>query len=377
MAVQGTDCRAKEAESLEQARRTNDEDLRNLYATIANQWHRLAEEIEKRRSIHEQATAIHKDRDVLTVRVVAADTDPVTHLDHDIVWPGHGDELITFDARSVEGRNDQTGRHEHIGPELQIDAGHPGNSTYQNLEIETTADQDGVVAAPEHAQVADTPGQCSQADQSGNLIGSYAASSNGLEAPITNVDQLIHDRDEPVSRDVEIRNSSISETDTSIAQANAHSEPVQSPNEQLETPTVSHSENIAGPDDQISRVSDSCDLATLDTGCIGNPADQIVETDATSSQINSGLEDIGPPIEISDGDHSALGSSVQHQENPPDLGVNDGQCGPKIDAETRVSESLRGSAIDSELTEQVGPSPRRVETPLEWFFSLWFNTRRR
>jgi hypothetical protein len=362
MAVQRTDCRAKEAESLEQARRTDDEDLRNLYATIANQWRRLAEGIEKRRSIREQATPVDGDRDVLTAHVVPVGTDPVTLLDHDIVWAGHGDELVTFDARSVEGRNDQTGRPEHIGPELQIDAGYPGNSTYQNLEIEATADQDGVVAWPEHDQVADTPGQCSQADQSGNLIGSDAASSNGPEAPITNVDHLTHDRDEPVSPGVEIQNSSISETDT---------------NEQLETPTVPHSESIAGPDDQISRSSDSCDLATLDTGRIGNPADQIVETDATRSQINSGLEDIGPPIEISDGDDSALGSSGQHQENPHDLGVNDSQCGPKIDAETRVSESLRGSAIESELTEQVGPSPRRVETPLEWFFSFWFNTRRR
>jgi hypothetical protein len=220
----------------------------------------------------------NKARDVLTARVVPADTDPVTHLDHNVVWPGHGDELITFDARFVEGRNDQTARHEHIGPELQIDAGHLGNSTYQNLEIETTADQDGVVAWPEHDQVADTPGQCSQVDQSGNLIGSDAASSNGPEAPITNVDHLTHDRDEPVSRGVKIRNSSISETDTSIAQANAHSEPVQSPNEQLETPTVSHSDSIAGPDDQISRASDSSDLATLDTGRIGNPADQIAKT---------------------------------------------------------------------------------------------------
>ena len=124
----------------------------------------------------------NKARDVLTARVVPADTDPVTHLDHNVVWPGHGDELITFDARFVEGRNDQTARHEHIGPELQIDAGHLGNSTYQNLEIETTADQDGSVAWPEHDQVADTPGQCSQVDQSGNLIGSDAASSNGPEA---------------------------------------------------------------------------------------------------------------------------------------------------------------------------------------------------
>jgi hypothetical protein len=102
MAIQGTDCRAKEAESLEQARRTDDEDLRKLYATIANQWHRLAEGMEKRRSIHEQATAIHKDRNVLTAGVVQVDTDPVTHLDHDIVWPGHGDELISWPVKTSQ-----------------------------------------------------------------------------------------------------------------------------------------------------------------------------------------------------------------------------------------------------------------------------------
>ena len=38
--------RAKEAESLEQAKQTNDKDLKHLHETIARQWRRLAERIE-------------------------------------------------------------------------------------------------------------------------------------------------------------------------------------------------------------------------------------------------------------------------------------------------------------------------------------------
>jgi len=41
--VQMTDCKAMEAQSLEQARRAADPDLRHLYETIAGQWHLLAE----------------------------------------------------------------------------------------------------------------------------------------------------------------------------------------------------------------------------------------------------------------------------------------------------------------------------------------------
>jgi hypothetical protein len=48
MRVQGIDCRAKQAESLEQARHTADQDLRDLYTTIAKQWQRLAEQSETR-----------------------------------------------------------------------------------------------------------------------------------------------------------------------------------------------------------------------------------------------------------------------------------------------------------------------------------------
>jgi hypothetical protein len=50
LATQTTDCWAKEAESLEQAKRFDDEDLRHLYETIAKQWHLLAERTENRRA---------------------------------------------------------------------------------------------------------------------------------------------------------------------------------------------------------------------------------------------------------------------------------------------------------------------------------------
>ena len=43
--AQENKCRAKEAESLEQAKQTNDEDLKHLHKTIARQWRRLAERI--------------------------------------------------------------------------------------------------------------------------------------------------------------------------------------------------------------------------------------------------------------------------------------------------------------------------------------------
>ena len=44
--AQENECRAKEAESLEQAKQTNDKDLKHLHETIARQWRRLAEGIE-------------------------------------------------------------------------------------------------------------------------------------------------------------------------------------------------------------------------------------------------------------------------------------------------------------------------------------------
>jgi hypothetical protein len=44
--AQENECRAKEAESLEQAKQTNDKDLKHLHETIARQWRRLAERIE-------------------------------------------------------------------------------------------------------------------------------------------------------------------------------------------------------------------------------------------------------------------------------------------------------------------------------------------
>ncbi len=50
MRVHGTDCRARQAESLEQARRTTDRDLRGLYTTIAKQWQLLAEQSQTRRA---------------------------------------------------------------------------------------------------------------------------------------------------------------------------------------------------------------------------------------------------------------------------------------------------------------------------------------
>lgn len=44
--AQENECRAKEAESLEHAKQTNDKDLKHLHETIARQWRRLAERIE-------------------------------------------------------------------------------------------------------------------------------------------------------------------------------------------------------------------------------------------------------------------------------------------------------------------------------------------
>src|SRR6516164_8671474 len=44
------ECRTREAESLEQARQANHEDLKHLYETIAQQWRRLAEVIETGRA---------------------------------------------------------------------------------------------------------------------------------------------------------------------------------------------------------------------------------------------------------------------------------------------------------------------------------------
>jgi hypothetical protein len=41
--AQENKCRAKEAENLEQAKQTSDEDLKHLHKTIARQWRRLAE----------------------------------------------------------------------------------------------------------------------------------------------------------------------------------------------------------------------------------------------------------------------------------------------------------------------------------------------
>lgn len=48
--AQAKECRAREAESLEQAKQANHEDLKHLHETIAQQWRRLAEVIETGRA---------------------------------------------------------------------------------------------------------------------------------------------------------------------------------------------------------------------------------------------------------------------------------------------------------------------------------------
>lgn len=48
--AQASECRTREVESLERAKKTKHEDIKHLHETIAKQWHHLAEVIEKGRA---------------------------------------------------------------------------------------------------------------------------------------------------------------------------------------------------------------------------------------------------------------------------------------------------------------------------------------
>ena len=119
MSVQSTDCRAKQAESLEQARRTADQDLRDLYTTIAKQWQRLAEQSETRPAfaINVSYQSLGQTDEPEPAPVGQQTADPVaqfategsvTHADEEIVRdnPAHdtrpSEQIVTNDANPLE-----------------------------------------------------------------------------------------------------------------------------------------------------------------------------------------------------------------------------------------------------------------------------------
>ncbi len=110
------DCRAKEAESLERARRANDEDLSKLYSTIAMQWRTLAQVVESR---HRYA-AITGPAKLASVSRGNADlenasTTPANSDDHPISRVQQNDE-----AESTSGPTSQLERNRSETLEVRV-----------------------------------------------------------------------------------------------------------------------------------------------------------------------------------------------------------------------------------------------------------------
>src|SRR6476619_2134736 len=110
------DCRANEEESLERARRANDEDLSKLYSTIAMQWRTLAQVVESR---HRYA-AITGPAKLASVSRGNADlenasTTPANSDDHPISRVQQNDE-----AESTSGPTSQLERNRSETLEVRV-----------------------------------------------------------------------------------------------------------------------------------------------------------------------------------------------------------------------------------------------------------------
>ena len=144
------ECRAREAESLEQAKQANHEDLKHLHETIAQQWRLLAKVIETGRA--HTRPPIGNGRDILTLEAKSdatpdsPDARRLEHLDDQIletddlveqISSGTGEEYpdqilendrcvatVSPDAKDVRALDDQVSEIGHGA--TQISAGAQG-----------------------------------------------------------------------------------------------------------------------------------------------------------------------------------------------------------------------------------------------------------
>jgi hypothetical protein len=97
--IQMTDCRAKEAESLERAEQCDDEDLRHLYKTIAKQWHLLAEQAGPR-----QASAV--EADCAAALIAVSKIDALSETTEAPCAASLSDQILKVDFRTLQISSD-------------------------------------------------------------------------------------------------------------------------------------------------------------------------------------------------------------------------------------------------------------------------------
>ena len=119
--AQARECRTREAESLEQAKQTNHEDLRHLHETIAQQWHRLAEVIETGRAFTQPLIATAPDIPVPEATTDATSDIPTALPIEPLDGADNGAAHVSSGAEEIE-RRDQVCENDHGGGEDSLDA---------------------------------------------------------------------------------------------------------------------------------------------------------------------------------------------------------------------------------------------------------------
>jgi hypothetical protein len=332
------ECRTREAESLEQAKHANHEDLKHLYETIAQQWGHLAEVIETGR----------------------ASTQPPIASAPDIPAPGAKTDATpdTPDALRIErpeGTNYGSAQVSSSAEEMQ-------------LPDQISANDQGVVKVSPDAEDRETlDHQIFDNGQDGAQISAGARAAPSLDNRISEIDRgtainldlegLGDQTAEANHGDAEVRPSlagvenlddQISETDHSAVQVSAESASID-----VETDLCAAdpgTERLKSPDEQIVE-------SMQDAGQVSSGTERLESADDRTSKTDQGTAQVGPGV-------GGI-ASLDDQSSQTDCTAAQISPGPK---------SIKST--DDEISENDrGPSTGRVQTPLEWM--LWFRSGRR
>ena len=305
------DCRAKEAESLGQAKQAKDDDLRNLYATIANQWRLLAEDVDARRAnardaCPQQTPSVSRGSDALVsdtkAAAEAADAGPAGGLDH---HASQAHEQVVVKAGCIKSFGEQIAEVDEIGSRAWPDAGHV--ESYSEQFAETDANAKLV-----------SPGQESESDNNETPCTSDVE-RNGLERIESQHEET--DSDGAMAGSVAERvdgvHDRVSEATHNEALLTSKTEHVESVTDKVAEIETLRSDlgRIGGLDDEISEVKDAAvrpdalpiqnidvqfaqthpndPLLSSHVGLNANPVDQLSAVDPNSAQISPAPSSVG------------------------------------------------------------------------------------
>ena len=330
--VQMTDCKAMEAQSLEQARRAADPDLRHLYETIAGQWHLLAEVGQMR------------------------------HLNAALGCPPNGrGVLISGRAGSVdqgpESLDDQRPNTDSGIAQVSADPGPESLGEQQPLNIE------GVIAQfPETNQAA----QVGVDRETESLDDQRPDTDSGIAQVSTDPGP---DEQQPLNIEPTLQLSADPAPEGVIAQ---FPETNQAAQVGMDRETESLDDQRPDTDSSIAQVSTDPRPESLDEqqplsiepapqlSADPSPEGAIAQFPETNQAAQVGMD---RETETLDGQHPDTDSGIAQVSTDPKTNQ-----ASKVGAD-RGTERLDGSASGTDGSK---PSERRIESPLEWILSYWF-----